>query len=317
MRHPSIRPALPLAVGFLLLVGGPVRGADPSASPEPSGPPEDSSIQIWQDEPLPPDIPAGRSIEVGFTTWDTRRETLSQVAGADVRVLPATGHAEPTKSTTHSDWPGHIVTTITIPKGGLGRIEIGYPAQECHDDGTCIPIFMPFSWGGVGPPPQAPRSALVIATIHPIVGPVIAGQPFDVDVDVAPKVEWDATALALPKGVVAIASNVHGDLLTSVDLRFVNEGQYTGQMTIAEGGEANVVVGFAGTPSPDMIDRSIVRLRVTGGDAPATPAPSRGAGPPATAAPASGPDIPIVPIGIGAAGLLAIAFVLRRALADL
>lgn len=313
MRRPSVSLALPLVAGLLVVAAGPALAVDPSPSP---GPPGDPNTVVWQDVALPPDVPDGRTIDVGFTIWDLSRQTLSEVSSAKVRVHPKTGKAKPTEATTHSDWPGHAIAPITIPTGGLGTIEIGFPAQECHDDGTCVDLFVPFAFGGVGPPPDAPRSSLVLATIHPIVQPIVAGEPFDIDVDIAPKADWDPAALALPKDVIALASRVNGDEIARVDLRVVDDGHYTGTMTVGEGGQVNLLVGFGGEPNPDMIDRSIVRLRVQGGAAEATPAPSRGGAAPAPVAPA-GDGLPIVPIALGAAALLAVALVLRRGLADL
>jgi hypothetical protein len=313
-RSPSLV-ALPLVAGLLVVAALPVLAADPSPSVEP---PHDPNTQVWQDEPLPPDVPEGRTIDVGFTIWDVQRKALSQVNSADVRVHPKTGKAKPTEAKTRSDWSGHVVASITIPKGGLGTIELGFSGQECHDDGTCRTIFLPFAWGGVGPPPEAPRSTLVDATIHPVVGPVVVGQPVDVDVDIAPRVGWDPKQLALPTTVVLIANQLNGAATSQSDMRLVNEGQYTATIILGAPGDTVMTVGFQTGDELDPIDRSALRLRVLPADGGATPVPSRAPGGSAPApASSGGPDVPVVPIAIGLGVLIAGGYAIRRALADL
>jgi hypothetical protein len=317
MRRSVIPPALLLPAGLLLLCALPALAQSSAPSPSEAPPTADPNTQVWQDEPLPPDVPVGRTVDVGFTIWDVARQTLSQVNSADIRVYPKTGKAKPTEGHTHSDWPGHVIAPLTVPEGGLGRVEIGFPAQVCHDDGTCEPLFMPFTFGGVGPPPDAPRSLLVNATIHPVAGPVTVGEAFDVDVDIAPRVAWDPHLLALPTEVVLVANQLNGTSTTQVDLRLVNEGQYTASLTLADAGDTVLSVAYQTGSQLDPIDRSAQRLRVLGGDAAATPGPTRAPGGSAPVPSPTGPDIPFVPIAIGAVILLGGAFVIRRALADL
>jgi hypothetical protein len=318
MARRSSLPVASLLVGGLLgLAALPALGA--SAAPAASNAPlTDPNTELWLDEPLPPDVPEGRTVEVGYTVWDVSRQALSQVNSADIRVYPKAGKAAPTQGHTHADWPGHVIAPLTIPKGGLGRVEIGYPSQECHTDGTCVPVFVPFAFGGVGPPPDAPRSVLVIATIQPIAGPVSVDQAFEVDVDIAPKVAWDARLLALPKQVVLIASQLNGTSTTQVDMRVVNDGQYHASMTLSDGGDTVLTVAFQTGTELDPIDRSAQRIQVLGGDAPASPVASAT---PVGSAPSpvvpAGPDLPIVPIGLGAVLLIGGAYVIRRTFADL
>ncbi|HET7028917.1 MAG TPA: hypothetical protein VFI34_00270 [Candidatus Limnocylindrales bacterium] len=318
--HPSIRAAvLVLAAGFIVLSAVPAGAVAQSAPPTPADATHDDSIEIWQDEALPPDVPAGRSVDVAFTTWDTRRQTLSELNTADVRVHPAAGKARPTKAQTHSDWPGHLVTTITVPAGGLGPIEIGYPSQTCTGDGTCTPSFVSFTMAGVGPPPQAPRSLLVDATIQPAADPASVDQPFSVQVTIAPRASWDPTSLALPEKVVLIGVQLGGQETTQVDLRAVNDGHYAGAITLPHPGDTTLSVAFQDASNQiDPIDRSTVRFQVAGAGSSEQPAPSVAAeGPATTSAAPFWSDLPLLPIVAVLAVLLAASLVVRRAFADL
>jgi hypothetical protein len=315
MRRPPISAALLLAAGLLALAA-PALAQSSAPSPAEPPPTSDPNTQFWQDEPLPPDVPEGRTVDVGYTMWDVSRQALSQVNAADIRVYPKAGKAKPTEGHTHSDWPGHVIAPLTVPKGGLGRVEIGFPAQVCHDDGTCETLFLPFTFGGVGPPPDAPRSMLVTATIHPVAGPVTVGEAFDVDVDLAPRVGWDPRLLALPTQVVLIANQLNGTSTTQVDLRLVNEGHYTASITLADPGDTVLSVAFQTGSQLDPIDRSAQRIRVQG-DAAATPAPTRAPGGSASSPTPAGPDLPVIPIVVAAIVILGGGFVIRRTLADL
>jgi hypothetical protein len=315
MRRSPIPFALPALAGLIAAAALPGLTAAASPSPEP---PHDPNTEVWQDQALPPDVPEGRTVDVGFTIWDIARQNLSQVNSAMVRAHPKTGKAKATEATTHSDWAGHVIAPITIPKGGLGRIELGFPATECHDDGTCVELFIPFTWGGVGPPPDAPRSLLVNATIAPPSGPVVVGQPFDVAVDIEPRADWDPNALALPTTVVLIGSQLRGGTSTQTDMRQVDDRHYEASITVNVPGDTVLTVGLEPKPGElQIIDRAALRLQVEGGDAAATPAASRVSGSAAAPLPATDEGPPLVPLALGAVALVAGALVLRRVLADL
>ena len=299
---------------------GVVVAADPSGSPlaSPSERPGGAvpDVQIWQDEALPPDVPEGRTIDVGFTAWDATGGTLFRVGGAQVRVHPKTGKAKPIEAFTRTDWPGHLVAPITIPKGGLGTIEVGVTAQECHDDtGKCNDVFMPFAWGGVGPPPDASRALLVEASIRPPAEPLIAGQPFEVVADVTPRAAWGADALALPTQLVVVARAVRGSEYSLADLNGKADGPYSGSIVIPRAGDVVLIVGFPKDGGdPDLVDASIFRVTIEGPNGEVTPAPSRVS---ATAPLPSGDSLPVVPIALVLVAVIAGGVVVTRALSDL
>jgi hypothetical protein len=323
---PRLRaPAAAATLAFGLVVGalsgaGPAAAADPSGSPAASGEAGEvgPQIEIWQDQPLPPDVPVGRTLDVGFTAWDATGKTLGRVNGAQVRIHPKTGKAKPIEAFSRSDWPGHLVAPITIPDGGLGTIEIGFTGRECHDDtGTCKDIFAPFQWGGVGPPPDAPRSLLVEASIQPPVEPVLTGVPFDVVAEVTPRADWGADGLALPAQLVLVARAVRGSSFSMADLNAEGDGPYRASMTIPDVGDVVLIVGFPRDGAdPDLVEASITRVSVQSGRAAQAASPSARAATTPTTAPA-GDSIPVVPIVLALVVLIAGGVVVTRALADL
>ena len=316
-----LRRAFAAAALFAVALGvGGARAADPSGSPAPSRSEEPGGafpeVQIWQDEALPPDVPEGRTIDVGFTAWDATGGTLFRVGGAQVRVHPKTGKAKPIEAFTRSDWPGHLVAPITIPKGGLGTIEVGFTAQECHDDtGTCSEVFQPFAWGGVGPPPDASRALLVDASIHPPAEPLIAGQPFEVVADVTPRAAWGADALALPTQLVVVARAVRGSEYSLADLNGKPDGPYTGSIVIPRAGDVVLIVGVPRDGAdPDLVDASILRVTIEGPNREPAATPSKVS---ATTPLPAGASIPVVPIALILVALIGGGIVAARVLSDL
>jgi hypothetical protein len=296
--------------------------ADPSPSSGPSASPSQpvcpDPFIAWFDQMLPPDVPVGRQIEIGITVWDCTQNGLAHADSAEIRVHPKTGKAAPAIFRSRSDWPGHLVATIEVPKGGLGAIEVGFRGQECHDDGTCKDAFFAFRSGGFGPPPDAPMSLLFDARIVPQPDPIVAGHTFDVDVHLQPKADWDPAALSVPDRIVISAQVVRGDAEWRSDARSVSgpSGPYTGQLTVDQPGDFVLRAGFPGNGAPDqMIDGSVTRITIEpadGGGATQAPAAGVGAG-----AATDTSSIPVLPIAAGVIGLLAVSLVIRRVFADL
>ena len=319
---------------------GSVLAADPSATPSAEAP-GDPNVEAWIDVAPPPEPvaeedlglvagdahvdelgPLGRVVTLGFTIWDKQSHTLSRVGG-EVRVHPKTGKAPPSSAPTHANWPGHLEADVTVPKGGLGRIEVGFSGQACHDDtGTCENVFFPFANGGVGPPEDAPRSVLVDADIAQPPPPVLAGQPIDLTVTIRPRAEWAIETLGIPNRVVAIARDTAGAGMLASDLEGEPDGignfVYTGHLTIPSPGEFGLRVAFPGTSgaADDEIDRAAIRLTVTSGDEAAAATP-KASGRGAVDAPAPTPGPPILPIALAIAAVIGLGLVVRRAFADL
>ena len=317
---PSIRRSIAVsailglaAIGVAGPAGPPARAADPSPSPASAEP----GIEVWIDEALPPDVPVGRSVEIGATLWDAARAQLSRVGADYVRVHPKTGKAPPSEAAAHSDWPGHVTAMVVIPKGGLGEIELGVRGSQCLANGSCGPIETPFKTAGTGPPPDAPRSVLVDTTWQ-FSEDAVAGKPMELGIDLVPKAAWGLDSLALPDRLVVVAATPDKPDLAQAELKATSaaDGSYRGSITIPEGGDVVLTIAFPGNGTEDDV---IARTRLSvKGDGPSGAATPGAVAPPGAATTDSGSQWPlvvglIVVVGIVVAG----GFVLRRVLSDL
>ncbi len=327
MAHPSrssIRRLLAVSgiAAVTLVAAGPgsfASGASPSAPPGGPQPsvevPGQLRIQAWIDTALPPDVPDGQSVTIGVTLWDPTIARLAPQNGAYLKVHPAKGDDEPSVAAMQADWPGHLTATVKIPDGGLGRIEVGLQGRVCDASGVCGVEEAPFTMMGIGPPPDAPRSALVSATMQPL-DAAQPGRPLIVTVILAPLADWDPASLGLPHELVVVASPPRGTDIARAPLR-ANEsvpGLYTGSITIPTGGDVALRVAIPGEGGVDEFVPSLT-TRVSlpgGGGARATPGPATAPG----AAPA-GDGLPLLPIAAALALVVVGALVTRRAFADL
>jgi hypothetical protein len=283
--------------------------AEPSAASDPNG---FSNIEGWLDEPITPETPAGETILVGLTIWDSAARQLSPMTALYVRLHPASGKARPTEAETRSDWPGHILANVIVPKGGPGEIEIGLSGRACTADGTCTNVDFPFRIGGVGPPPEAPHSVLVDPRLQPLAQPVIAGRPLEIVIDLAPRAAWPPESLGLPDRLVVLARNGTGPDLASTEIRR-DAGPvdvYRGQIAIPDAGDVALMFLFPGGPSgaDDVIESATTRVRV---------APAAADAPAAAAADPTQDGVPWPLIGATLALVLLASLVIRRVFADL
>ncbi len=320
----AVRRALALAPSVLVLalaLVGPASAASPSPSAGPSPSPSASDephhishIEAWLDTPLPADAAADSTIDVGVTIVDrdeTGASRLSQTQPSYLALAPASGTAKPSRAPTRSDWPGHVRATVVVPVGGPGAIEVGFHGQECHEDGTCQEVDIPFASGGVGPPPDLSRAALVTATVDPPAEPPVVGRPVALEVQVVPRARWEVSELALPARMLLLVREQRGQDATQTEI--VRTGApgspYRGSVTIPKPGDYAMVVALIGTPgSPDEeIGGPTSRLTVEA-DGP----------PPAAAQPDGAGDMPPWPwiAGLGAIAIVA-GYAIRRAFADL
>jgi len=298
-----------LAAGILLgaalagLAGRPASAASAAPSEDPNAGAY-PTLEAWLDRLPPPDAPPGSTIEVGLTIWDSQQAQFMPMGGLVLKLNPATGKARPTEAETQADWPGHLVATVKVPKGGPGAVEL-----VVRDGPADLPIHV----GGVGPPPEAPLSSLVFAFIQLPSGPVNAGRPMDVAVDVRTVVDWDPP-VSLPDRIVVIATIGRGQDMASADIpRVTGSGAaatFAGPVTIPEAGDVTLEVAFPGVQgsADEIIAGATTRVRVGGpGPSAATDATAPGVD--------AGADWPLVG---GAAALAVVAgFVIRRVFADL
>jgi hypothetical protein len=308
---------------LLLAYALPAGAADPSVKPGATSAKPDPKTEVWQDAPIPPDVRRGQTIDVGFTIWNVADRTLSRVNSATVLVHAKTGKAAPTPATTRPDWPGHVIASVTVPAGGLGTIDVGIDGQVCGDDGTCVLGFFPYSWGGIGPPAEAPRSLLVDTVFHLPTDPFVPGTPFAVTADVTPRAPWDPAALDLPPGLEVLARTLRGVDLASATLEPVasaaGTSTFSGAIEIPPTNDLTLVLAFPAGNGHDreVIDRSVVRIATARGASPSgSPAASSETAASAIAGTSTPIDVPILPLGLGAAAIV-VALIVRRVFADL
>jgi hypothetical protein len=290
--------------------------ADPSGSPSASAdaPPPGFGPEIWLDTALPTDAVAGQVIEVGVTAWQQDGGGLVPIDGLYVRILPASGQGKPTEAQARSDWTGHLRAQATVPVGGAGALAVGFHGEQCDASNVCTPVDLPLRVMGTGPPPEAPRAELVEASLGLPSAPVVAGVPFDLEVDLEPKADWDPAALGLPDRVVITVREPRGsgpDLATA-ELRSTGPAdlRYLGTLTIPEAGDVVVAVALpADNGQDETIPSSVTRLQIEQPGAPGTEAP------PAVAADPAGPPVPLL-AGLGALAIVA-GLLIRRVFADL
>jgi hypothetical protein len=290
--------------------------ADPSVAPSasPDAPRPDLAPQAWLDTPLPTETAAGEMIEIGLTVWGPAEGILVPVDGMYVRILPAGGTGKPTEAQARSDWTGHLRAQATVPVGGAGSVAVGFRGEQCDASNNCTPVDVPLRVMGTGPPPEAPRSELVDAGLGLPSAPVVAGVPFELEVDLEPKADWDPAALGLPDRVVVTVRQPRGNGpdLVAAELRSTGPAdlRYVGTLTIPEAGDLVLAVALPADHGQDeTIPSSVTRLQVEKPGAPGTDAPPPVAGDPA------GPTVPLL-AGLGALVIVA-GLLIRRVFADL
>jgi hypothetical protein len=328
MRTPiATRRLLMLATAALAVVPYSTISMASAASPSPgpaSAPNALGTVQAWLDAPLqvPADMPPDGTAEVGITFWDTRRHELIGVSGVTVRLFPAKGKAAPTVAEIHTNWPGHILADLAMPKGGLGRLELGTQARVCATDGSCKDLIQPIEFAGVGPPADASLAQLVSAQFHPFVGDTVAGRTFPVAVDIVAMGNWNIDTLPLPERLIVTAAHHGGPELAQAELvPGVQTGApFAGHLTIAETGSVDLTVAVPGTAgAPDQpIPEATLALTVIEGGRPASASPAAAEAPNPGPAAATEGGIPLVAWLVGI-GILVIGggLVMRRVLADL
>ena len=306
---------VPGAVAALCVTASAI-AADPSVAPSasPDAPRPDLAPQAWLDTPLPTETAAGEMIEIGLTVWGPAEGILVPVDGMYVRILPAGGTGKPTEAQARSDWTGHLRAQATVPVGGAGSVAVGFRGEQCDASNNCTPVDVPLRVMGTGPPPEAPRSELVGAGLGLPSAPVVAGVPFELEVDLEPKADWDPAALGLPDRVVVTVRQPRGNGpdLVAAELRSTGPAdiRYVGTLTIPEAGDLVLAVALPADHGQDeTIPSSVTRLQVEKPGAPGTDAPPPVAGDPA------GPTVPLL-AGLGALVIVA-GLLIRRVFADL
>jgi hypothetical protein len=252
------------ALAVLPVAGG--RAASPS--PEPVDP--FPTVETWIDGPVeaPPDASPGGSVRAGATLWNTRDHSMFSVNGLVFRLYPAKGSAGPSVAQANQDAPGHLVADLTIPKGGVGRLEVATGGTECTTDGACRDVYQPLRIAGIGPPPDAPLGSLVRAELLPITGDVVAGRPASIAVNVEPIGLWPNDAFSLPDTIEVTGTTAGGGRLDAARLGQDPPGPgqpYQGSVRILDPGQISLKAAFvdaSGTTQP--IAESLGPIQVIG-----------------------------------------------------
>lgn len=284
-----------------------------AASPAPSLP---GGVLVYLDsDSITPDAPPGGFVQTGYTFWDPVAHAFAPVDGAYALLHPRTGHAAPSEAKIDNNFPGHIIATFDVPKGGPGALEVGV------EDGT---TRTPVAIAGTGPPPDLPASELVTATIEPIVGDTVVDRAFTVRADVNLRGLWDFDAVKLPDRVVIVARHPGGSELSRADLPAPSQPgtPYIGKLTIPETGDVELAIQVPSASGDVEIEGSTIPRTVieAGRRDSAAPSAAESVGP--VAAPVSAPDQasgipPIAWIALGVVIVAVLGYLVLRRVADL
>jgi hypothetical protein len=197
---------------------------------------------------------------------------------------------------------------VTVPEGGVGKLEVGLRAG-----GKDTPLTI----AGTGPPPAAPPQDLIIATIEPLVGDTVVDRAFPLTVVVNSRGLYDQSALPLPDEVIAVArhpgARLDGDLRRPATRNAVHR-QADDPRDRRRRDRDPVPVRRRQLRGPGIGDHATV---IEGGEVPAAPAPPCRAGPdePPARGGASGGSRRSPVLGIGV--VVVVLVLVARVLADL
>lgn len=236
----------------------PVPAASPSPEPLPSGP--TLEIQAWLDEPLPTDAEPGTSLTIGALLWDPQGQAPTGAPTSFMRLYPASGDAPPVESPASQDWRGHIVATLTVPDGGVGRLEVGVIGTSCTPGGDCQRSDAYYDLQGAGPPDGAPLPKIADVTIEPLLPTLVAGEPSTVDLTLQPKVAWPD--FEAPAQLVLVVREPRADPIAEEPARLVDAatGTYRTEVTVPAAGRYILEAATAEGSDGEVFESATVRL---------------------------------------------------------
>ncbi len=296
------------AVALVLAAVGPPTTRAASPAPEPSGSPEvrvviDPSIEVWLDEPFAEGVAPGERRSVGFVLWDGAGAKLMRDATPFIRLRSPTQAPRADGAIAAETSPGHFVGEVVGADDGQGALEIGFPGMLCEGPSGCFEVDNVFPIGGIGVPPAARLTSLLVATIQPPPGPVAAGQPVEVVVDLALVGPWEPEEVDLPERLFVLQSVSRDEDLSAVIRPSADDPlRYSGPLSFPEARKWTIDV----STEPDR-NASVI---FPGSAVDVVVAPSE-----AAAAPTNGlPPLAIVAMGV--AGLVALGLIVRRLIRD-
>jgi hypothetical protein len=265
-----------------------------AASPPPPGETDKPTVVTWLDRAVPEDLEPGSGLTVGLMLWDERAAGPMVATSIFVRLHAADGGGPPTEVTTREDWPGHYSPVVEVPPGGMGELEVGMAGTACTDDG-CERSDWIFPIVGVGPPPEAPLTAIADAAIATPDAVPVAGQRIDLDVVLRPRADWAAADFPTPDALVVTVRVPRGPTVAELPAPLADGASltYRATGTLPGPGTFAVQVATRRAPNPgEIFGSSLTTLEAQ------PSAPPRGSSAP-------GLD-PVVWIGLLVAGALTI-----------
>jgi hypothetical protein len=182
-----------LAVWLVLAVAGPVVAK------------ADAVVRL--DEPIGRDALPGSTVEIGFRVAIATSDGEVPLTGTPIvlRLVPP-GSASPTEAVGSERPPGsgHYVASVTVPEGGIARVEAGIRGETCVPDAGCTRSDIPLRMDGptIGEPAGAVRpgaSVLPGSAATPGVAAPSATAPTPAT---GPDVPMVAAAVAVAVGVL-------------------------------------------------------------------------------------------------------------------
>jgi hypothetical protein len=258
---------------------------------------EDRALELWLDRPLPEDVAEGIEIPIGMMVWDRLGHALLTDNPPFVRILPATGDAEPSMISLVEDWSGHYTGTVPVPEGGMGTFEAGFGGTAC-DETSCRRAETLLPTEGVGPPPDAPLPAIAQAEI--LVGDApLAGEPTGISILLQPNVGWSGASFATPDQLILQVREPRAEVIDEVVATPGNRLlRYEAELTLPEAREYLLQAAEdRGGTAGEVFGASLIP--VTAGAAPTEAAPAISGG---------GPSSELL-IVVGFAGVVALAAV--------
>ena len=215
------------AVTVLALSAPPVHAADAK---------EDRPLELWLDRPLPEDVAEGIEIPIGMMVWDRVGNALVTDNPPFVRIIPASGDAEPSMVSLVEDWSGHYSGTVQVPEGGMGTFEAGFGGTAC-DETSCRRAETLLLIEGVGPPPDAPLPAIAQAEILVDDTP-LAGEATEISILLRPNVGWSGASFATPDQLILQVREPRAEVIDQVVARQGNRLlRYEAELTLPEARE--------------------------------------------------------------------------------
>lgn len=222
---------------------------------------EDGTFVAWLDRTPAVDAQPGSIVQLGLMLWDAEHHAPLIGLPATLRVRPDSG-GDPRSVALAEDWPGHYVTSLPVPDGGIDDFDVAVPGTACDAEG-CRPADTIYPVAGVGVPPDAPLPLVAEAAISLASEPV-AGRPVDVVIELTPKAAWEPGALKFPDQLVVQVRKPRGPVVEDVPAVPSTEshGTYVATATFPESDVVLQVATREQASAGDVFGTSLIAVQV-------------------------------------------------------